>query len=139
MKHSLHFVALLALCVAACDAPSAPDVPARTAIPADAQVTEYVLSYQAALAKIGPAQATVDFTVPADLDAAYDVRVYFEEVGTWVHLPYTLAGDYCGDFIDLDFLFFGNTVRLRVIPQTLRPSTRILPPDTRLKVVVAAP
>ncbi len=128
-----------ALLLGACDSPTAPDLAPQITIPEDAEATTYVLDYTGTAAKIGPTEATVDFALPAITDDVYDVRVYFEEVGTWAHLPYTLAGDYCGDLIDLDFLFFSGTVQLRIIPRTLNPSTKILPPSTRLKVVVTAP
>lgn len=139
MKPRLLLAALLLCAVAACDNPAAPELAALPSIPDDARVQTFVLDYEASLAKVGADAATVDFTVDIPLDDAYRVQVYFEEVGTWAQLPYTLAGDYCGDFIDLDFIYFGNTVRLRITPQTLRPSTRVLPPDTRLKVVATTP
>ena len=41
--------------------------------------------------------------------------------------------------IDLDYFFFPGTVTFRVTPNELQPSTKILPPPTRLKVVIWVP
>ncbi len=139
MKPYLLFAVLLVLPLTACESPTAPEATEKQEIPADARVIERIVDYQESLAKVGPTSATVDFAVPELTASAYAVRVYYEEVGTWVSLPYTLAGDYCGDLIDLDYLLSPGTVTFRVTPNVLQPSTEVLPPPTRLKVVIWAP
>ena len=139
MKPYLLLAVLLVLPLTACESPTAPEATQNEEIPADARVIERIVEYQESLAKVGPTSAMVDFAVPELTALAYAVRVYYEEVGTWVLLPYTLAGDYCGDLIDLDYLLSPGTVTFRVTPNELQPSTKILPPPTRLKVVIWAP
>ena len=139
MKPYLLFAVLLVLPLTACESPTAPEAVEKQEIPADARVIERIVHYQGSVAKIGLTSATVDFAVPELTASAYAVRVYYEEVGMWVLLPYTLAGDYCGDLIDLDYFFFPGTVTFRVTPNELQPSTKILPPPTRLKVVIWTP
>ena len=116
MKPYLLFAVLLVLPLTACESPTAPEAVEKQKIPADARVIERIVDYQRSLAKIGLTSATVDFAVPELTASAYAVRVYYEEVGTWVLLPYTLADDYCGDLIDLDYFFFPGTVTFRVTP-----------------------
>ncbi len=102
MKPYLLLAVLLVLPLTACESLTAPEAPQNEEIPPDARVIERIVDYQESLAKVGPTSATVTFAVPELTASAYAVRVYYEEVGTWVLLPYSLAGDYCGALIDLD-------------------------------------
>ena len=79
---------LLVLPLTACESPTAPEATQNEEIPADARVIERIVDYQESLAKVGPTSATVDFAVPELTASAYAVRVYYEEVGTWVLLPF---------------------------------------------------
>ncbi len=141
MKRTLFsLVALAALLLAACDAPTgalpdAPDAPT----PKNARVLEHVFAYEGSMAIISGDVASVAFDVAEATTAAYDIRVYFEEAGTWAQLPYTLAGDYCGDLIDLAFFYRHGQVTMTITPNTLRMTDKVLPPPTRVKVVTVSP
>ena len=87
MKPYLLFAVLLVLPLTACESPTAPEAVEKQEIPADARVIERIVHYQGSVAKIGLTSATVDFAVPELTASAYAVRVYYEEVGTWVLLP----------------------------------------------------
>ena len=88
MKSYLLLAVLLVWPLTACESPTAPEATQNEEIPADARVIERIVDYQESLAKVGPTSATVDFAVPELTASAYAVRVYYEEVGTWVLLPF---------------------------------------------------